>query len=639
MSKSTALSSSAKRGFKLPHYLKRASALFSFAWLGLLVIASVTASLWVPFDPLAQTTGDELQTPNAVHWLGTDELGRDLFSRLLNASAFSFYASLFTVVVAFAIGIPLALWAAEKRGRVENSISRVVDTIFALPATVMLLALIGTIGTAVEPVMTFFGFLIAPGIYRIMLAQTISVRQRLYVEAARLNGLGSIRINIKHVLPALFRFLAVQVAMIFSVSLMMQAGLAFLGLGPQEPQPSWGGMISQATLHIYDFPWLMVPPGVFLVLTILAANELADVIGAGDPSMAKPRTVLARSVLKLKKIVEPAAAPAATDALLELRDLRVAVANGPELVTKVSISVKPGQVLGLVGESGCGKTMTALSVLGLLPAGVGVTHGSIYWQGQDIAAWSESKLNQIRGSGIAYISQEPMVALDPMFTVQYQLVEPLRRLRKISKSQAKQVAFELLEKVGIPVPSRVLKSYPHQLSGGMAQRVAIALALTGQPKLLIADEPTTALDVTIQAEILELQRSLVAQENMAMVIVTHNLGVVADIADNVAVMYAGQVVESGNVTEVLTTPAHPYTAALLGADPHIPVELARPERLASIPGSVPAPPEWTSSCRFAARCDFATDACKAQLTESPAHSAGTVKCLRNGQLTLNVTRR
>ncbi len=620
----------------VPHYLRKPTAIISLGWIVLLVLASVSAPLWQPFDPLAQTAGDELQLPNAVHWLGTDELGRDQFSRLLASSSFSFYASLYTVVVAVVLGLTLALWAAEKRGRTENVISRIVDTIFALPTMVMLLALIGTIGVAVEPVMTFFGLLIAPGLYRIMLAQTISVRQRLYVDAARLNGLGSLRINFKHVLPALFRFLVVQVAMIFSVSLLMQAGLAFLGLGPQEPQPSWGGMISAATLHIYDFPWLLVPPGAILVLTVLAANELADVIGAGDPTLAKPRTVLARSVLKVKKQVVPATQPANPDALLDVRELRVNVNDGAELVSGVSLSVKPGQVLGLVGESGCGKTMTALSIMGLLPAGVGITAGSVYWRGQDIAAWSEKQLAQVRGSELAYISQEPMVALDPMFTVEYQLVQPLRRLRKLGRAEAKRVAFQLLEKVGIPAANRVLKSYPHQLSGGMAQRVAIALALTGQPKLLIADEPTTALDVTIQAEILDLLRSLVIGENMGMVIVTHNLGVVADIADDVAVMYAGQIVESGTVSEVLTTPAHPYTAALLGSDPHVPASVPSPERLASIPGTVPAPADWTPSCRFAPRCEFATDACKAPLDLSPAHRAGSVACVRSAELNLTV---
>ena len=231
-----------------------------------------------------------------------------------------------------------------------------------------------------------------------------------------------------------------------------------------------------------------------------------------------------------------------------------------------------------------------------------------------------------------------MVALDPMFTVSAQLTYPLMRIRGLNKSQAKAEAIELLTQVGIIAPERVMKSYPHQLSGGMAQRVAIALALTGNPKLLIADEPTTALDVTIQAEILDLLRKLVAERDMAMVVVTHNLGVVADIADKVAVMYAGQVIESGPTNDVLLNPAHPYTAALLGADPHFNAGEKMPERLASIPGTVPPAWEWTPSCRFAARCDFATDVCKKPLKATAAHKTGTVQCLRVDEIQLSATK-
>jgi peptide/nickel transport system permease protein len=622
---------------KFPHFLKKPGALISIAWLIFLIFGSLLGKYWLPYDPTKASAGHELELPTWAHLMGTDDLGRDIFSRLFSSGALSIYASAWTLGVAFLLGLPLALIAAEKRGRVENLISRFADIVFALPATVMLLALIGTVGSKTEPVMIFFGFLIAPAIYRVLVGQTIAVRQRLYVDAARLNGLNSLQINVRHVLPALYRFLAVQVAMLFSVTLLMQAGLAFLGLGPQEPQASWGAMIGQGNLHIYDFPWMMVPAGLILVVTVLAANHVADVIGGGDPALAKPMTILIRSVARK---VPPASSleerPADPAALLEIRDLHVRVAGAHELVTGVSLKVMPGKVLGIVGESGCGKTMTALSVIGVLPKGVEIASGSVFLNGRDIAGWSEKQLNTVRGSEIAYISQEPMVALDPMFSVANQLTTQIVRLRKVSKKQAGKIALDVMNKVGIPSPERVLKSYPHQLSGGMAQRVAIALALTGQPKLLIADEPTTALDVTIQAEILELLRSIVVQFNTGIVIVTHNLGVVADIADEVAVMYAGEVVESGSVSNVLNQPAHPYTAALLGADPHVPANAARPDRLASIPGNVPAPATWTNSCRFAARCDFATEICKQPLVQSKAHVGGTVKCLRHDQIKLEL---
>ena len=622
---------------KIPFYLRKPASLLAMLWLAFLIFGSLLGPLWLPYNPIAPSLGNELQGPSFQHLAGTDDLGRDIFTRLFTSAAQSLYDSLFTLAVAFGLGLPAALWAAEKGGKIEEFISRLVDVIFALPATVMLLAIIGTIGNQTELVMAFFGFLVAPAMYRVMLGQIIAVRQRLYVDAARLNGMSSLAINLRHVLPALMRFIAVQVAMIFSISLLMQAGLSFLGLGPQEPNPSWGSMIAAGNTHIYDVPWMMVPPGLMLVITVLAANHIADVIGAGDPASARPFTILIKNVVrKVAPSASLATQPIDPTNALELRDLRVKVQDGPELVTGVSLNLKKGSVLGIVGESGCGKTMTALSVLGLLPKGVEVSSGSIILGGKDIAGWSESQLNAIRGTEVAYISQEPMVALDPMFTVASQLITPLRRLRKISRQEARAVALELVNKVGIPNAERVMKSYPHQLSGGMAQRVAIALSLTGQPKLLIADEPTTALDVTIQAEILELLRGLVRDLGMSMIVVTHNLGVVADIANEVAVMYAGQVVESGAVSEVLNHPVHPYTAALLGADPHIPESVARPERLASIPGSVPAPATWGNSCRYAERCEFAADVCRQPQSIQPAHANGTVQCARLGQLDLSV---
>jgi peptide/nickel transport system permease protein len=229
-----------------------------------------------------------------------------------------------------------------------------------------------------------------------------------------------------------------------------------------------------------------------------------------------------------------------------------------------------------------------------------------------------------------------MVALDPMFSVAYQLTQPIRRFRGVGRGEARTIAAELLRQVGIVDAERVLKSYPHQLSGGMAQRVCIALALTGQPKLLVADEPTTALDVTVQAEILSLLRALVRDTGLSMVIVSHDLGVVADICDDVAVMYAGEVVESGSTAAVLDDPAHPYTMALLGANPHVPDGEPVPLRLASIAGTVPPPGSWPTGCRFATRCQFAQEQCTVPFVPLPAHgdgiTTGSVRCIRVEEL-------
>jgi peptide/nickel transport system permease protein len=628
----------------LPSFLRRPGGVFGAAWLVFVIVASLTAPLWRPYEPGQQDTANRLALPSADHWLGTDPLGRDLLSRIFSGGSLPLLASALMLLVAFGIGLPLALIAAERGARVERTISRVTEVFMALPGTIILLALIGVIGNELYPVMAVMGLLISAAVYRIMLGVAQSVRQRLYVDAARVNGLGSLRVNLVHVLPSMATVVAVQAAQLYGIGLLIVAGLAFLGFGPGEPEPSWGFMIQDASSHMFDGPWLMVPTGVVLALTVVAANELADAI-AGKGKREPRRTTAARAedrrVVDRPRPVASAiaerdtSAEAGVDALgavLDVRHLSVSVHGGPDLVTDVSFRVGRGRVLGLVGESGCGKTMTARSLLGLLPAGVSVSGGQILWQGRDLVGLGEGELAAIRGREIAMISQEPMVALDPMFSVAYQLTQPLRRIRKVGRGTARKIAAELLQQVGIVDAERVLRSYPHQLSGGMAQRVAIALALTGEPKLLVADEPTTALDVTVQAEILSLLRGLVRDTGLSVVIVSHDLGVVADICDDVVVMYAGEVVESGGSAPVLDEPAHPYTMALLGANPHVPEGQPVPQRLASIPGTVPPPGSWPTGCRFAGRCRFAQEKCTVPFPSVPAHGRGSVLCVRVDEL-------
>jgi peptide/nickel transport system permease protein len=602
----------------------------SAAWLVLLLLASLTAPLWEPYPVDDQNPTHTLAGPSASHWLGTDELGRDVLTRIAAGSWISVGPAMLAVVVAFGIGIPLALLAAEHGRWVERGFSRFAELLLALPAVIILLAFVGAVGVHPWAIMTVLGVLLSAAVYRVFLGQAQSLRTRLYVDAARVNGVSSLRVNLRHVLPAMLTTIAVQAAQLFAVSILIEAGLAFMGFGPSVPAPSWGGLIADASQSVYEDPWLMVPTGVVLALTVIAANVLADAVGGqrerASGASRGPGRPAAPAAADLPS--GDAAGPARdADALIEVRDLTVSVAGGPDLVTGVSFALRPGAVLGLVGESGCGKTMTARALLGLLPEGVAVTGGSVLFADRDLAGLPERQLRAIRGREIALISQEPMVALDPVFSVGYQLTQPIRRFRGVGRAQARRIAEELLGQVGIVDARRMLRSYPHQLSGGMAQRVCIALALTGSPKLLIADEPTTALDVTVQAEILSLLRSLVQARGLSVVLVSHDLGVIADLCDEVAVMYAGQVVESGTVADVLGQPTHPYTAALLGANPHVADGLPVPERLPSIPGTVPAPADWPGGCRFAGRCSLATDACAEPVPATRAHGSGSVRCV------------
>ena len=623
----------AQRRQRVPGFLRSPGGLFGTLWLVFILLASLTASLWRPYPVDEQDLVNRLALPSASHLLGTDPLGRDILSRLATAGTLPLLSAALMLVVAFGIGLPLALVAAEHGRRLERVISRITEVFLALPLIILLLAVIGVIGNRLYPVMAILGVLISAAVYRVLLGVAQSVRQRLYVDAARVNGLGSLRVNVLHVLPSMATVAAVQAAQLFGIGLLINAGLAFLGFGPAEPEPSWGFMIQDASKHLFDAPWLMVPTGLVLALTVVAANELADAIAGKVRGNEGKRRAAGRA----RVVASSSSTPADTSVALEVRDLSVAVDDGPQLVTGVSFALQPGRVLGLVGESGCGKTMTARSLLGLLPDGVSVSGGSIRWQGRELVGLPESRLNAVRGREIAMISQEPMVALDPMFSVAYQLTQPIRRFRGVGRAEARRIAAELLGQVGIVDAERVLKSYPHQLSGGMAQRVCIALALTGEPKLLVADEPTTALDVTVQAEILTLLRALVRDTGLSVVIVSHDLGVVADICDEVAVMYAGEVVESGSAVAVLDDPAHPYTMALLGANPHVPDGERVPLRLASIPGTVPPPGSWPTGCRFAERCQFAQEQCTVPFEPLPAHAdgpgtGGSVLCIRVEEL-------
>ncbi|NYJ08539.1 dipeptide/oligopeptide/nickel ABC transporter permease/ATP-binding protein [Petropleomorpha daqingensis] len=614
----------------LPYFLRRPGGVFGAVWLVFVLVASLTAALWRPYAVDEQDLANRLQGPSSAHLLGTDPLGRDILSRIFTAGALPLLSSLLMLVVAFGIGLPLALIAAERGRRTEQVISRLTEILMALPLIILLLAVIGVIGNKLYPVMAILGVLISAAVYRVMLGVAQSVRQRLYVDAARVNGLGSLRVNLMHVLPSMATVVAVQAAQLFGIGLLINAGLAFLGFGPAEPNPSWGFMIQDASKHLFDDPWLMVPTGLMLAITVVAANELADAIASKGKAekRGRRRRPLARAVAA----ATTSARLATPGAVLEVRDLTISVDDGPDLVTGVGFALRPGTVLGLVGESGCGKTMTARSLMGLLPDGVAISGGSIRWTDRELVGLSETQLNEVRGREIAMISQEPMVALDPMFSIAYQLIQPIKRFRKVSRPVARQIAAELLRSVGIVDAERVLKSYPHQLSGGMAQRVCIALALTGEPKLLIADEPTTALDVTVQAEILSLLRSLVKDTGLSVVIVSHDLGVVADLCDDVAVMYAGEVVESGAAAAVLDDPSHPYTMALLGANPHVPEGEPVPLRLASIAGTVPPPGSWPTGCRFATRCQFAQEQCTVPFGSLPAHGDGSVLCIRVDEL-------
>ena len=325
------------------------------------------------------------------------------------------------------------------------------------------------------------------------------------------------------------------------------------------------------------------------------------------------------------------------DALVTVRDLSVEFATGhgwERVVNGVSFEVNRGETLGIVGESGSGKSVTCLAMTGLIPTPGGrVAKGSVTLDGHELIGLEQRKLEDIRGDDIGMIFQEPMTSLNPAFTVGQQIAEMVRRHRGVSKGAAMARAVEMLERVGIPDATQRAEEYPHQFSGGMRQRVMIAMALACDPKLLIADEPTTALDVTIQAQVLDLLREMQAEFGMSLIFITHDLGVVADICDRVVVMYAGRLVETASIDDLYFRPAHPYTEGLLTAMPQIGTRGGG--RLASIPGSTPLPSQLPDGCAFHPRCPYAIDACKrGEIPLTQLGEGRAARCIRVGELSL-----
>ncbi|MEZ0448320.1 dipeptide/oligopeptide/nickel ABC transporter permease/ATP-binding protein [Cellulomonas sp. ICMP 17802] len=570
-----------KRAGRIKRLLSDPTAVAAIAVLVILVVASFAAPLLTDADPNAPSLANTLGPPAPGHPLGFDGVGRDIWSRLLYGGQVSLIGAALAVLVALAIGVPTGLVAGYFKGGFDGVGAWVANLVMSLPAIVILIVVSQVIGQGTNATMLTFGVLMSPGVFRLVRGSVVAVREELYVDAARVSGLGSTRIMRRHILPVVAKPTIIQAAQMFGVAIIIQAGLQFLGIAPSN-EASWGGMLADAQANIYIAPRLLIWPGVAIVLTVAAfallGNALRDVLGAQSVKQSRATRRAAKAAAKVAaanriagttiQATHADVAPVVTDpgVLLEVDNLRVAypkIDGESVVVNGISLVVRKGEVLGLVGESGSGKTQTAFSILGLLPPEAKVSADNITFGGEELAGMSRSAMNVIRGHRIAYVPQEPMSNLDPSFRIGYQLTEPIRQHLGLSKKDAKAKAIALLARVGIADPERTFKAYPHEISGGMAQRVLIAGAVSCDPELLIADEPTTALDVTVQAEVLDLMRSLQEERQMGMILVTHNFGVVADICDRVAVMQTGQIVETAPARELFANPQHPYTRMLL----------------------------------------------------------------------------
>ncbi|MER7540409.1 dipeptide/oligopeptide/nickel ABC transporter permease/ATP-binding protein [Streptomyces sp. NPDC097704] len=553
--------------------LRNPVAVVCLVFLTAAVLFGLSSPWLAPHAPDA-TQLDAVNAPPFTpgHPLGGDGSGRDILSRLMWGTQRTLMACVIILVSALAVGVPAGLIAGYRRGVADPLINWVSDLIMTMPGIVLLIALYTLTGPNLVVAMGVFGVLVAPSYFRLVRGVVLGVRKELYVDAAMVVGLSDTRIIGRHVLWAVRAPVIIQSSFVLGGGIAIQAAVDFLGLGDPS-QASWGVMLQEAFANIYTNGWSVVWPATLISLTglalVLLGNALRDALQVGSVRRALPPRRHKQLAAEFAERAAPATAThtAPEGTLLSVRDVRVGypLADGgsTEVVRGVDLDVRAGEIHGLVGESGSGKTQTAFSVLGILGLEA-LVGGAVVFDGKNLLADPAAQA-RARGRRIAYIPQEPMTNLDPCFKVGTQLVQGLRAVRRIGRREARDEVLALLAKVGIKDPERVFGLYPHEISGGMAQRVLICGAVAAGPDLIIADEPTTALDVTVQAEVLDLLRELRDERGLGMVLVTHNFGVVADLCDTVSVMKDGRIVESGDVRSIFHRPSHPYTKELLSS--------------------------------------------------------------------------
>jgi peptide/nickel transport system permease protein len=608
---------------------------------GLLLLAVIVAiSLAAPLLPLAAPAATDVAhrlhppfTPG--HWLGTDQVGRDILSRLIWGTRLSLAVGFTAALAAALIGSCIGVLAAFYGGLVDTLLMRGIDMLMAFPYLLLALAIVAALGPGLFNAMMAIIVVNIPFFARGVRGATLSVVHADFMAAARLCGLSDLRIIATELLPNVLPGIVIGLSTTVGWMILETAGLSFLGLGAQPPQADLGGMLGEGRNLIQVAPHVATIPGLVILLLAIGINLVGDglrdvldpKLKSGGLARTNARTAAAPPAQRRRNLTPPGA-----DARLPLavRGLQTQFTVGQRIyraVGGVSFTVAPGEAVGLVGESGSGKTVTALSVLGLVATPPGrIVAGEILHRGEDLVDVDLQTLQAIRGGRISYVFQDPQTTLNPLIPIGEQIAESIRRHQGVRNAEAARRAVELLESVRIPDAASRVASYPHELSGGQRQRVGIAMALANDPEVIIADEPTTALDVTTQAQVLALLNDLRRQRGVALVFISHDVGVIAELCDTVNVMYGGRIVECGPVDAVLGSPRHPYTQRLLACVP----ELGRPERrIEPIPGLPPATDELPPGCAFAPRCDFAEARCRGgEIELFPVEGGHSARCVR-----------
>ena len=595
----------------------------SLVVLILIVMIAVLANILAPHDPYAIFTAR--QAPDAQFLFGTDDKGRDVLSRMMYGARYSLIIGLGATAFALICGSIIGAVAAVSRKWVSEVIMRVLDVVMSFPGIALAATFVIAFGSSVPSLIFAIGFLYIPQIARIVRANVVSEYNQDYVRAVVVSGARAPWILVKHVIRNCIAPVMVFTIVLVADAIVFEASLSFISAGIPEPTPTWGNILSDARGGVLAGRWWQALfPGLAIMITVLCLNILSegitDAMAAAPKAPVKADDAAVRANREADKLVaDPTLAYAAqaemleqrlselqaiektrtdrfearTDVppILEVKDLCIKFPRHGDVnvVDHVSFVVRPRQTMGLVGESGCGKSITSLTIMGLLDPKAKVS-GEILYDGQNLLNMDQKQMNALRGREIAMIYQDALSSLNPSMLIKAQM-------KQLTKRGGTRTAEELLELVGLD-PKRTLDSYPHELSGGQRQRVLIAMALTRDPKLIIADEPTTALDVTVQKQVIDLLNKLQKELGFAMVFVSHDLALVAEVANSITVMYAGQVVEQGPVSDILCHPVHEYTRGLLGSV--LSIE-AGGTRLHQVPGSVPSPKDFPEGDRFTPR--------------------------------------
>ena len=591
------------------------------------VLISILAPIIAPYDPYA--IGMARQAPDAAHIFGTDDKGRDILSRILYGGRISLVIGFGSVLFALVLGSIVGALAAVSRKAVSEVIMRILDIIMSVPGIALAAVLVTILGNSVPAIIFSIGFMYTPQIARIVRANIVSEYGEDYVRAVIVSGARAPWILMKHVLRTCAAPIMVFTVPLVADAIIFEASLTFLSAGIAEPTPTWGNILADARAGVLSGRWWQaLYPGIAIMLTCLALNILSE--GITDAMAAAPSApvdtensesrreadlLVADPVRAYKEQAESLAARlsalrevelARTDRrvpdysvepLLQVKNLSIGFPRHGDVnvVDNVSFDVRPGQCMALVGESGCGKSITTKTIMNLLPDTARI-QGEVLYKGQDLLKLSPEEHRKLLGTEIAMVYQDSLSALNPSMLISAQM-------KQLTSRGGTRSAEELLELVGLD-PKRTLESYPHELSGGQCQRVIIAMALTRDPSLVICDEPTTALDVTVQKQVIKLLNDLQKKLGFAMIFVSHDLALVAEVASEITVMYAGQVVESAPTKELLTNPIHEYTQGLLGSV--LSIEAHDGSRLHQVPGSVPSPADFPKGDRFAPRSSHPT---------------------------------